>query len=147
MEEEVTKHTEALAALTELVKEAETEKKFREIAVDLERRLSRMAEECAAMRTVLRTFLGLENGGENVAATLLKPISDFEFTVRTANCLKVDNVHYIGELVQRTEIQLLRVPNLGRRSLNEIKEALALRGLALGTELENWPPQPDFLQK
>ena len=61
-------------------------------------------------------------------------------SVRSANCLKVEKIHYIGDLVTRKESDLLRTPNLGRKSLNEIKEVLAARGLSLGLELENWPP-------
>ncbi len=71
---------------------------------------------------------------------LLRPVDDLELTVRSANCLKAENIYYIGDLIQRTENELLKTPNLGRKSLNEIKEVLASRGLALGMELEDWPP-------
>lgn len=71
---------------------------------------------------------------------LLRPVDDLELTVRSANCLKVENIYYIGDLIQRTEVELLRTPNLGRKSLNEIKEVLASRELSLGMKLENWPP-------
>jgi DNA-directed RNA polymerase subunit alpha len=71
---------------------------------------------------------------------LLRPVDDLELTVRSANCLKAENIYYIGDLIQRTETELLKTPNLGRKSLNEIKEVLASRGLALGMKLENWPP-------
>jgi DNA-directed RNA polymerase subunit alpha len=71
---------------------------------------------------------------------LLRPVDELELTVRSANCLKAENIHYIGDLIQRTENELLKTPNLGRKSLNEIKEVLASRGLTLGMKLESWPP-------
>src|SRR5690606_39120434 len=71
---------------------------------------------------------------------LLRPVDDLELTVRSANCLKAENIYYIGDLIQRTENELLKTPNLGRKSLNEIKEVLAARGLSLGMKLESWPP-------
>tara|TARA_Y100000588_G_scaffold181905_1_gene195700 strand:- start:2633 stop:3628 length:996 start_codon:yes stop_codon:yes gene_type:complete len=71
---------------------------------------------------------------------LLRSIDDLELTVRSANCLKAESIYYIGDLVQRTEVELLKTPNLGRKSLTEIKDVLAARGLSLGTTLENWPP-------
>jgi len=71
---------------------------------------------------------------------LLRPVDELELTVRSANCLKAENIYYIGDLIQRTENELLKTPNLGRKSLNEIKEVLAARGLTLGMKLENWPP-------
>ena len=71
---------------------------------------------------------------------LLRPVDDLELTVRSANCLKAENIYYIGDLIQRSETELLKTPNLGRKSLNEIKEVLASRGLTLGMKLESWPP-------
>ena len=71
---------------------------------------------------------------------LLRPVDDLELTVRSANCLKAETIHYIGDLVQRTEGELLKTPNLGKKSLTEIKDVLASRGLSLGMRLENWPP-------
>ena len=71
---------------------------------------------------------------------LLRPVDELELTVRSANCLKAENIYYIGDLIQRTENELLKTPNLGRKSLNEIKEVLASRGLTLGMKLESWPP-------
>ncbi|MBX4180765.1 DNA-directed RNA polymerase subunit alpha [Sodalis sp. CWE] len=71
---------------------------------------------------------------------LLRPVDDLELTVRSANCLKTESIHYIGDLVQRTEVELLKTPNLGKKSLTEIKDVLASRGLFLGMHLENWPP-------
>jgi DNA-directed RNA polymerase subunit alpha len=77
----------------------------------------------------------------SVDPILLRPVDELELTVRSANCLKAENIYYIGDLVQRTETELLKTPNLGRKSLNEIKEVLASRGLTLGVRLESWPPQ------
>jgi DNA-directed RNA polymerase subunit alpha len=71
---------------------------------------------------------------------LLRPVDELELTVRSANCLKAENIHYIGDLVQRTEVELLRTPNLGKKSLTEIKEVLESHGLSLGMRLDNWPP-------
>ncbi|MCD6671911.1 MAG: DNA-directed RNA polymerase subunit alpha, partial [Burkholderiaceae bacterium] len=78
--------------------------------------------------------------GPQIDPLLLRPVDDLELTVRSANCLKAENIYYIGDLIQRTENELLKTPNLGRKSLNEIKEVLASRGLTLGMKLENWPP-------
>lgn len=72
---------------------------------------------------------------------LLRPVDDLELTVRSANCLKAENIFYIGDLIQRTEVELLKAPNLGKKSLTEIKDILALKGLSLGMRLENWPPE------
>ncbi len=71
---------------------------------------------------------------------LLQPVDDLELTVRSANCLKAENIYYIGDLVQCSEIELLKTPNLGKKSLNEIKDILAAHGLSLNTKLESWPP-------
>ena len=71
---------------------------------------------------------------------LMRPIDDLELTVRSANCLKAESIYYIGDLVQKTEVELLKTPNLGKKSLTEIKDVLAMRGLALGMRIENWPP-------
>jgi DNA-directed RNA polymerase subunit alpha len=79
-------------------------------------------------------------GTQQVDPVLLRPVDELELTVRSANCLKAENIYYIGDLIQRTENELLKTPNLGRKSLNEIKEVLASRGLTLGMKLENWPP-------
>ena len=75
-----------------------------------------------------------------VDPVLLRPIDDLELTVRSANCLKAESIYYIGDLIQKTEVELLKTPNLGKKSLTEIKEVLAQRGLSLGMKLENWPP-------
>ena len=71
---------------------------------------------------------------------LLRPVDDLELTVRSANCLKAENIYFIGDLVQKTENELLKTPNLGKKSLTEIKDVLATRSLSLGMKLENWPP-------
>ncbi len=78
---------------------------------------------------------------EEVDPVLLRPVDDLELTVRSANCLKAENIYYIGDLVQRTEVELLKTPNLGKKSLTEIKDVLASKGLSLGMRLENWPPE------
>jgi DNA-directed RNA polymerase subunit alpha len=97
----------------------------------------------------LSVFAALE-GAEAIVETtsrpqtydpiLLRPVDELELTVRSANCLKAENIYYIGDLVQRSETELLKTPNLGRKSLNEIKEVLAARGLTLGMRMESWPP-------
>jgi DNA-directed RNA polymerase subunit alpha len=79
--------------------------------------------------------------GPEPPAILMRPVDELELTVRSANCLKAENIYYIGDLVQRSETELLKTPNLGRKSLNEIKEVLASRGLTLGTRLDGWPPK------
>ena len=97
----------------------------------------------------LNVFAALEDTGVSgteekaepeVDPILLRPVDDLELTVRSANCLKAENINYIGDLIQRTENELLKTPNLGRKSLNEIKEVLASRGLTLGMQLDYWPP-------
>lgn len=77
---------------------------------------------------------------EEVDPVLLRPVDDLELTVRSANCLKAENIYYIGDLVQRTETELLKTPNLGKKSLTEIKDVLASKDLELGMRLDNWPP-------
>ena len=77
---------------------------------------------------------------EKIDPLLLRPVDDLELTVRSANCLKAENIYYIGDLIQRTEVELLKTPNLGKKSLTEIKDVLASRGLSLGVRMENWPP-------
>jgi DNA-directed RNA polymerase subunit alpha len=96
----------------------------------------------------LAVFVDLESEGEQVVEEkedeidpiLIRPVDDLELTVRSANCLKAENIYYIGDLIQRTEVELLKTPNLGKKSLTEIKDVLASRGLSLGMRLENWPP-------
>ncbi len=82
-----------------------------------------------------------EEKGPAVDPILLRPVDDLELTVRSANCLKAENIFLIGDLIQRTEVELLKTPNLGKKSLTEIKDVLATRGLSLGMRLENWPPE------
>jgi DNA-directed RNA polymerase subunit alpha len=82
----------------------------------------------------------VEEAEDEVDPILLRPVDDLELTVRSANCLKAENIYYIGDLVQRTEVELLKTPNLGKKSLTEIKDVLASRGLSLGLRLDNWPP-------
>ncbi|MBP79697.1 MAG: DNA-directed RNA polymerase subunit alpha [Deltaproteobacteria bacterium] len=77
---------------------------------------------------------------DEIDPTLLRPVDDLELTVRSANCLKAEDIYYIGDLIQRSENELLKTPNLGKKSLTEIKDVLATRGLSLGLRLENWPP-------
>jgi DNA-directed RNA polymerase subunit alpha len=81
-----------------------------------------------------------EKKEDQIDPILLRPVDDLELTVRSANCLKAENIYYIGDLIQRTEVELLKTPNLGKKSLTEIKDVLASRGLSLGMRLENWPP-------
>ena len=96
----------------------------------------------------LAVFVDLESEGEpatiehedEIDPILVRPVDDLELTVRSANCLKAENIYYIGDLIQRTEVELLKTPNLGKKSLTEIKDVLASRGLSLGMRLENWPP-------
>lgn len=76
----------------------------------------------------------------DIDPALLRPVDDLELTVRSANCLKAESIYFIGDLIQRTEVELLKTPNLGKKSLTEIKDVLATRGLSLGMRLENWPP-------
>lgn len=96
----------------------------------------------------LAVFVDLQGAEEAAPETreseidpiLLRPVDDLELTVRSANCLKAENIYYIGDLIQRTEVELLKTPNLGKKSLTEIKDVLASHGLSLGMRLENWPP-------
>ena len=79
--------------------------------------------------------------GAEIDPILLRPVDDLELTVRSANCLKAESIYYVGDLIQRSEVELLKTPNLGKKSLTEIKEVLTSRGLSLGMRLENWPPK------
>lgn len=96
----------------------------------------------------LAVFVDLESEAQSISSdsedevdpVLLRPVDDLELTVRSANCLKAENIYYIGDLVQRTEVELLKTPNLGKKSLTEIKDVLASRGLSLGMRLDSWPP-------
>ena len=106
-------------------------------------------EAARILRNQLSVFVDLEaeEAVEAIASKepeidpiLLRPVDDLELTVRSANCLKAESIYYIGDLIQRTEVELLKTPNLGKKSLTEIKDVLASRGLSLGMRLENWPP-------
>jgi DNA-directed RNA polymerase subunit alpha len=96
----------------------------------------------------LSVFVDLKNSSvkeqprheDKIDPILLRPVDDLELTVRSANCLKAENIYYIGDLIQRTEVELLKTPNLGKKSLTEIKDVLASKGLSLGLRLESWPP-------
>jgi len=100
------------------------------------------------LQAQLSSFVNLQSMEDEVAEEeeadidpiLLRPVDELELTVRSANCLKAENIYYIGDLIQRTEVELLRTPNLGKKSLTEIKDVLASHGLSLGIQLENWPP-------
>ena len=108
------------------------------------------AIRCAAtiLQDQLSSFVELEGKGDEKKEEqerefdpmLLRPVDDLELTVRSANCLKAEQIYYIGDLIQRTEVELMKTPNLGKKSLTEIKDVLASRGLSLGMKLENWPP-------
>lgn len=101
------------------------------------------------LRDQLSVFVDLEAEASSepsredvsVDPMLLRSVDDLELTVRSANCLKAENIFYIGDLIQRSESELLKTPNLGKKSLNEIKDVLATRGLSLGMRLDNWPPE------
>jgi len=113
--------------------------------VDPEEAIRRAA---TILQDQLSTFVELKGSEEVHQATaqaeidpiLLRPVDDLELTVRSANCLKAENIHYIGDLIQRSENELLKTPNLGKKSLTEIKDVLATHSLSLGMRLENWPP-------
>jgi DNA-directed RNA polymerase subunit alpha len=114
-------------------------------SIDAEEAVRRAA---SILREQLSVFVDLEGKEESRAAApeaemdpiLLRPVDDLELTVRAANCLKAENIYFIGDLIQRTEVELLKTPNLGKKSLTEIKDVLASHGLSLGMRLENWPP-------
>ena len=123
------------------------------LVIDLETNGSVDPEETIRMaasilQDQLTVFVRLESTVEEepveqeaeVDPILLRPVDDLELTVRSANCLKAENIYYIGDLIQRTEVELLKTPNLGKKSLTEIKDVLATHGLSLGLRLENWPP-------
>jgi DNA-directed RNA polymerase subunit alpha len=115
--------------------------------IDPEEAIRRSA---SILRDQLSVFVDLEaEAAESVSEPeepaidpiLLRPVDDLELTVRSANCLKAENIFLIGDLIQRTEVELLKTPNLGKKSLTEIKDVLARRGLSLGMRLEHWPPE------
>ena len=106
------------------------------------RRAATILHEQVSVFVLLETTdrAAYESEDEGVDPLLLRSVDDLELTVRSANCLKAENIYFIGDLIQRTEVELLKTPNLGKKSLTEIKDVLANRGLSLGTRLENWPP-------
>ena len=123
------------------------------LVIDIETNGTIDAEEAirragAILKDQLSVFVDLQGEDEAVSKIaemqfdplLLRPVDELELTVRSANCLKAENIHYIGDLVQRTEVELLRTPNLGKKSLTEIKEVLQGHGLMLGMRLDGWPP-------
>jgi DNA-directed RNA polymerase subunit alpha len=109
---------------------------------------SAIRQAATILQTQLAVFVDMEGigmdqpepAGTEIDPTLLRPVDDLELTVRSANCLKAENIYHIGDLIQRTEVELLKTPNLGKKSLTEIKDVLASHGLSLGMRLENWPP-------
>ena len=124
------------------------------LVIDIESNGTIDPEECirraaTILQQQLAVFVDLEDAGEQAKAepaepeidpVLLRPVDDLELTVRSANCPKAEQIYYIGDLIQRTEVELLKTPNLGKKSLTEIKDVLASKGLSLGMRLENWPP-------
>lgn len=114
-------------------------------AIDADEAVRKAAEILQDQISVFGDFTRRESESAAIDKTgidpiLLRPIDDLELTVRSANCLKAESIYYIGDLVLRTEVELLKTPNLGKKSLTEIKDVLGQRGLALGMKLENWPP-------
>ncbi|MBV1790329.1 DNA-directed RNA polymerase subunit alpha [Marinobacterium sp. D7] len=124
------------------------------LVIDIESNGTIDPEECirraaTILQQQLAVFVDLEDASEQTRSepaepeidpVLLRPVDDLELTVRSANCLKAEQIYYIGDLIQRTEVELLKTPNLGKKSLTEIKDVLASKGLSLGMRLENWPP-------
>jgi DNA-directed RNA polymerase subunit alpha len=113
--------------------------------IDAEEAIRRAGSILKDQLSVFVDLQGQDEGASKAAEQqfdpiLLRPVDELELTVRSANCLKAENIHYIGDLVQRTEVELLRTPNLGKKSLTEIKEVLESHGLSLGMRLDNWPP-------
>ncbi len=113
--------------------------------IDAEEAVRTAADILTDQLSVFGDFTHRDRGGQKVQTPgvdpiLLRPIDDLELTVRSANCLKAESIYYIGDLIQKTEVELLKTPTLGKKSLTEIKEVLAQRGLSLGMKLENWPP-------
>lgn len=114
--------------------------------IDAEEAIRRAGSILKDQLSVFVDLQGEEGADKTISETmtfdpiLLRPVDELELTVRSANCLKAENIHYIGDLVQRTEVELLRTPNLGKKSLTEIKEVLQSHGLMLGMRLDGWPP-------
>jgi DNA-directed RNA polymerase subunit alpha len=113
--------------------------------IDAEEAVRRAGNILTDQLEVFVELRGKDEAGSSAAEAqvdpiLLRPVDELELTVRSANCLKAENINYIGDLVQRTEVELLRTPNLGKKSLTEIKEVLESHGLSLGMRVEGWPP-------
>jgi len=113
--------------------------------IDPEEAIRRSATILADQLSVFVDLKGQERPTElkkeiGIDPMLLRPVDELELTVRSANCLKAENIFHIGDLIQRTEMELLKTPNLGKKSLTEIKDILAAKGLSLGMKLEGWPP-------
>lgn len=113
--------------------------------LDPEEAIRRSATILAEQLSVFVDLRGQERPSESrkeigIDPMLMRPVDELELTVRSANCLKAENIYYIGDLIQRTEMELLKTPNLGKKSLTEIKDVLAAKGLSLGMKLEGWPP-------
>ncbi|MGA9853616.1 MAG: DNA-directed RNA polymerase subunit alpha [Gammaproteobacteria bacterium] len=99
-----------------------------------------LSDQLAAFVDLKGREAGRVGGESHFDPVLLKPVEELELTVRSANCLKAENINYIGDLVLKTEVELLKTPNLGKKSLTEIKDVLAQHSLTLGMKIENWPP-------
>ncbi|MGH8402751.1 MAG: DNA-directed RNA polymerase subunit alpha [Gammaproteobacteria bacterium] len=99
-----------------------------------------LSDQLAAFVDLKGREAGRAGGETHFDPVLLKPVEELELTVRSANCLKAENINYIGDLVLKTEVELLKTPNLGKKSLTEIKDVLAQHSLTLGMKIENWPP-------
>jgi DNA-directed RNA polymerase subunit alpha len=113
--------------------------------IDAEEAVRRAGNILTDQLEVFVELRGKDEAGAAAAETqidpiLMRPVDELELTVRSANCLKAENINYIGDLVQRTEVELLRTPNLGKKSLTEIKEVLESHGLSLGMRVDGWPP-------
>ena len=113
--------------------------------LDPEEAIRRSATILAEQLSVFVDLKGQERPAEHkkevgIDPMLMSPVDELELTVRSANCLKAENIYYIGDLIQRTEMELLKTPNLGKKSLTEIKDILAAKGLSLGMKIEGWPP-------
>jgi DNA-directed RNA polymerase subunit alpha len=129
---------------------------FDKLTLDLETDGSMTPEDAIAyaariLQDQLQLFINFEEPNQSVEKdeakelpfnrNLLRKVDELELSVRSANCLKNDNIVYIGDLVQKSEPEMLRTPNFGRKSLNEIKEVLGTMGLSLGMDVVDWPPE------
>lgn len=99
-----------------------------------------LQQQLSAFVDLQHIAVGAKEGIQGIDPILTRPVDDLELTVRAANCLKAEDIYYIGDLVQRSESDLLKTPNLGKKSMNEIKSVLVQHGLSLGMTIKNWPP-------